>query len=189
MEILITVLTYSTIITAVQLYKDSSSYSFGPDTIDIVISGPVMWVVLFVGNFIVCPLHKIISKHCKQTKKTVKLYSEKKAKRIVAKIIKVYKKETAKNPYWCEDCFVMQRHYFDCYGNDGIDGLEKLPIKKARYEYLNKKYFHLLYNQFDLLLEIIQPYFERWTEADYIENEFDEYWIERHKNDELWRVK
>ena len=58
LQVLITILVYSLILTIVTLYKDNSGY-YMVETIDIIIAGPVCWVlclILFLIKPIVKPL-------------------------------------------------------------------------------------------------------------------------------------
>ena len=88
LAVLITVLVYSLIITIVDTIKDVSSYSIGLESwVDIVIAGPVMWVVIGIMA-IIRPLYQKFHKE-----KKIKYYSEKQIQKTVTKIIRLYKKK------------------------------------------------------------------------------------------------
>lgn len=69
-SVIITILIYSLIITIVDIIKDSSSYSWGLDGwIDVVVAGPVMWIIL--------PIIMLISFCLKKHKKSIQILREK----------------------------------------------------------------------------------------------------------------
>lgn len=70
LQVIITILIYSLILTIITLYKDSSSY-YIVETIDIIIAGPVCWIVCLI-LFLIKPIVKPLMK-----KRKVKPYSPK----------------------------------------------------------------------------------------------------------------
>ena len=151
LPIIITVLVYSLILTVVTFYKDSSSYYvIGP--IDIIVSGPICWVMCLI----LLPIRPLIKNHeSKPYSPKSKEYIEK----IVSKIIKNYKRHRDYIEYFN----FSSRHQ---YNYNDIDGWDRLLINRSCYEWLNKKFERLMYNQQEDTLAILKSYFKEFTEQD-----------------------
>lgn len=136
LAVLITVLVYSLIITIVDTIKDISSYSSGLDEIDIVIAGPVMWVVIGIMA-IIRPLYQ---KFHKEKPKDIKYYSEKQIQKTVAKVIRLYKKK-----YSDEDVWLCPQDVYLCI--DEVERPSNIRLGTIRHELLEKKYYKMCYHQ------------------------------------------
>ena len=152
LQIIITILVYSLILTIVNLYKDSSGY-YMVETLDIIIAGPVCWVlclILLLLKPIVKPLMK---------KRKVKSYSPKSKKyieRVVSKVVKNYRKHSRYDDEELFD-FSFKQGEFNC--ND-IEGWGRLLVNRPLYEQLNRKFERLMYNQKDDTLAELIKYFD-----------------------------
>lgn len=179
MNILYTVLAYSLILTIICCYKDASSYSAGIEPIDMVVAGPVMWLLLLVLNI---PVPKKIVARVQNRK-----YKPKNGAYIAKIVRKVM--ESNKGRWQKDDCF-----NFDCWSSDEYGdyyGLYDITRKKRQYERLNKKFESLLYNQKDETVEELKKYFDPMT-PDYMrENGASEWEIQDtfRNTKELWMVK
>ena len=186
---LITVFIYSALLTAVLFYKDISHYSSGGDNIDIVFAGPVMWLWLLLGYGIILPVHKLYKKHHPAVKeKKIKHYSKKKIQRIVKRIVAIHKYDLKK--YKLEkDTITLDKFFHHCFDHDEIITPGELVVKKAKYEWINRKFHHAYYNQREDTIEALMPYLAKWNIEDYKKGDFNNYWIDRYKNAELWYLK
>lgn len=136
LAILITVLVYSLIITIVDTIKDISSYSSGLDNIDIVIAGPVMWVIIGIVA-IIRPLYQ---KFHKDKKKEIKQYSEKQIQKTVAKVIRLYKKKHSDEDVWLcsQDVYIAV---------DEVERPSNICLGTIKHKLLERKYHTMCYNQ------------------------------------------
>ena len=150
LQIIITILIYSLILTIVTLYKDNSSY-YMVDTIDIIIAGPVCWILCLVLYLIKPIIKPIIEKH-KNTPYKVK--SKKYIERVTNKIVKNYIKHSSYDELFD---FSFRQGEFNC--ND-IEGWGRLLINQPINEQLNHKFERLMYNQKDDTLVELLKYFD-----------------------------
>ena len=152
MSIIITVLVYSLILTIVTFYKDSSSY-YIIGTLDIIVSGPICWIMYLILLLI----RPLIKNH------KPKPYSPKSTKyieKIVSKIIKNYRRHCDYMEYFD---FSFRQGEFNC--ND-IEGWGRLLVNQPLYEQLNRKFERLMYNQNKETLPILEAYFREFTKQD-----------------------
>lgn len=149
--VMITVFVYSFIITVVDFIKDASSYSMGFDGwIDVLVAGPVMWILL--------PLLKIYGvfyeKFRKKKVKKKKTYTGKQIRKTVKRFMKLYKKK-------CHDDYIWLQPENIYVGAPEIDRPSSLRLGTIQHELLEKKYHNMCYNQYDvvwkILCEISQP--------------------------------
>lgn len=89
---LITILIYSTILTIVNFVKNESSYSVGIETVDIVTSGPIMWIILLLLVVFKKPLSATYKYFQKRKEERNHSFSKKQIEKTVKKIIKNAKK-------------------------------------------------------------------------------------------------
>lgn len=153
LQVIITILIYSLILTIVTLYKDSSSY-YMVETLDIIIAGPVCWVLCLI-LFLIRPIVKPL-----MNKREVKPYSPKSKKyieHIISKVIKNYRKHSKYDELFD---FSFRQGEFNC--ND-IEGWGSLLVNKPIYERLNRKFERLMYNQKDDTLVELTKYFDMVT--------------------------
>ena len=150
LQVIIAILIYSLILTIVTLYKDNSGY-YMVETLDIIIAGPVCWVLCLI-LFLIKPIVKPLMK-----KRKVKPYSPKSKKyieRIIHKVIKNYKKHSRYDELFD---FSFRQGEFNC--ND-IEGWGRLLVNRPIHERLNRKFERLMYNQKDDTLAELTKYFD-----------------------------
>lgn len=136
LAVLITVLVYSLIITIVDTIKDVSSYSSGLESIDIIIAGPVMWLIVGVMA-IIRPLYQKLHK---EKQKKIKYYSEKQIQKTVTKVIRLYKKKYPNTDVW----LCPQDVYMEVYE---VERPANICLGTIRHELLENKYHKMCYNQ------------------------------------------
>ena len=93
---LIGVFIYSFILTIVLLYKDNSSY-YDVETIDLIVSGPITWVLMLIF-YIIRSILKLIPKK-EKPKKPYKKKDKKYIAKVVKKIVKIYRTKKNHNDY------------------------------------------------------------------------------------------
>ena len=168
LQIIITILIYSLILTIVTLYKDSSGY-YMVETLDIIIAGPVCWILCLV-LFLIKPIIKpIVEKH-KNTPYKVK--SKKHIERVISKIVKNYKKHSRYDELFD---FSFRQGEFNC--ND-IEGWGRLLVNRPIYERLNRKFERLMYNQKDDTLVELIKYFDVVTREMLENGDYNQYFID-----------
>lgn len=150
LQVIITILIYSLILTIVTLYKDSSSY-YMAETLDIIIAGPVCWVLCLI-LFLIKPIVKPLMK--KREAKSYNPKSKKYIEHIISKVIKNYRKHSRYDELFD---FSFRQGEFSC--ND-IEGWGRLLVNKPIYEQLNRKFERLMYNQKDDTLAELTKYFD-----------------------------
>lgn len=135
--VLTTVLAYSTILTAVLIIKDLSSYSSGIELSDVVVSGPVAWLLTII-LLVVKPVRKKLSKN--KVKKN-KIYSLQKVEKTTKKIYKIYHR-IYNEPLWLvpQNCYI---------GVHETNRPSEVKLKRMRYELLEKRYVKMCLNQPD----------------------------------------
>lgn len=170
LAVLITVLVYSLIITIVDTIKDISSYSSGLESIDIIIAGPIMW--LMVG--VIAIIRPLYQKLHKGKSKKIKYYSEKQIQKTVVKVIKLYKKKHPNEGVW----LCPQNIYV---GVDEIDKPSNISLGTIRYELLENKYYKMCYNQPDKVWSALCKIGHSITESEYWEDFKNNAWEERWK--------
>lgn len=180
-EIIITIFIISLINTVLCIYKDQSSYSHGLEWTDIIMGGICTWILLLFFRAFRKPLNYFYEKY--KSKKKKKVYSDKQIEKICYKIIKNVKK----NKYRAEDYYNLNSYYRDYYNE--YAGLNGLIIEKSRYEHLNKKFNHCIFNQKEQTLEILEKYFIPVTEEIMEQDDCNEYYINKYKNKGLMKIK
>ena len=190
---IITICVYSLILAVVSIYKDESSHSFGIEPIDIVVGGPVTWLLFALIFCIYNPIYKKYSAYRKKHPKSAtpyRPYTPKQISKIVEKAMKASRKSCE---YYRADyrdfVFTFDKefvHKMDC---DEIYDLRDLPYQVSQYKKLTKKYNQILLHQREELITAILPYFEPWTVEEYNKLEFSPYWIKTYKDTPLWRLK
>lgn len=181
LQVIITILIYSLILTIVTLYKDSSGY-YMVETLDIIIAGPVCWILCLI-LFLIKPIVKPL-----MNKRKVKPYSPKSKKyieRIIHKIIKNYKKH-----YRYEELFdfSFRQGEFNC--ND-IEGWGRLLVNRPIHEQLNRKFERLMYNQKDDTLAELTKYFDVVTREMLENGDYNQYFIDdtMHRKYPTYKLK
>lgn len=168
LQIIITILIYSLILTIVTLYKDSSGY-YIVETLDIIIAGPVCWIVCLI-LFLIKPIVKPLMK-----KHKVKPYSPKSKKyieRVVSRIVMNYKKHSTYEELFD---FSFKNGEFNC--ND-IEGWGRLLVNRPINEQLNRKFERLMYNQKDDTLAELTKYFDVVTREMLEAGDYNQYFID-----------
>lgn len=182
LQVIITILIYSLILTIVTLYKDSSGY-YMVETLDIIIAGPVCWILCLI-LFLIKPIVKPL-----MNKRKVKPYSPKSKKyieRIIHKVIKNYKRHSMYDELFD---FSFRQGEFNC--ND-IEGWGRLLVNRPINEQLNRKFERLMYNQKDDTLAELTKYFDVVTremlEAD---GDYNQYFIDdtMHRKYPTYKLK
>ena len=181
LQVIITILIYSLILTIVTLYKDNFSY-YTVETLDIIIAGPVCWIlclILFLIKSIVKPL---------MNKYKVKPYSPKSKKyieHIIHKIIKNYKKHYRYDELFD---FSFRQGEFNC--ND-IEGWGRLLVNRPINEQLNRKFERLMYNQKDDTLAELTKYFDVVTREMLENGDYNQYFIDdtMHRKYPTYKLK
>lgn len=155
--VLITIFVYSAILTVVLIIKDLSSYSFGAEPVDVVVSGPVAWLLTII-LLAVKPIRKKFSKN--KVKKT-KVYSLRKVEKTTKKIFKTYHR-IYNEPLWLvpQDCYI---------GVHETNRPSEVKLRKMRYELLEKRYVKMCLNQPDDVWKAILLIGRSVTESEYWE--------------------
>lgn len=177
--IIIGILIYSFILTIVTFYKDSSSY-FIVEILDIIIAGPVCWILCLIF-FLISPLINSISK----TKKEYVPKSDKYITKIVKKIIKNYKKNLKYTEY------INFNLYSGEFNVNDIEGWKRLLVTKASNEWVNKKFETLMFKQKESVLPFLTPYFILMTEEELIKDDCDAFFIKNviENNIQIYKLK
>lgn len=170
--IVIGVLVYSAILTVFLIYKDNSAYSFGIDTLDVIFGGPVCWTVL-IGVRLISFVFEVF--HIEFEEKKYKPKNEVKIRKIVSKIISIYKKNRNVEKYG-HDFFCLAK-YKD-YDNCEIGGWTNLMIEKPRYEYINNKFISIMLHQKDDVIPILRELTSPVTSEFLKEQGYSEYFID-----------
>ena len=182
LQIIITILIYSLILTIVTLYKDSSGY-YIVETLDIIIAGPVCWILCLI-LFLIKPIIKPLMK-----KREVKPYSPKSKKyieRVVSKVVKNYRKHSIYDELFD---FSFRQGEFNC--ND-IEGWGRLLVNKPINERLNNKFKQLMYNQKNENLAELTKYFDVVTrEMLEATGDYNQYFIDdtMHRKSPTYKLK
>ena len=181
LQIIITILIYSLILTIVTLYKDSSGY-YMVGTLDIIIAGPVCWILCLI-LFLIKPIVKPL-----MNKRKVKPYSPKSKKyieRIIHKVIKNYKKHSKYDELFD---FSFRQGEFNC--ND-IEGWGRLLVNRPINEQLNRKFERLMYNQKDDTLAELTKYFDVVTREMLENGDYNQYFIDdtMHRKYPTYKLK
>jgi hypothetical protein len=179
--IIIGILIYSLILTVVMLYKDNSGY-FMVEMIDIIVAGPVAWVLSLIGYVIIKPLCKIYKKNKGDKKKEYKNKDSKYISRVVKKIVRNYADKKNHNDYF-HFCYMRGSDY------DEYTGWYDLLVKRPRYERLNKKFKRLMTYQKEETVSELVKYFDVVTEDMMRQDDCNEYYIEEYKDRGLYRLK
>lgn len=168
LQIIITILIYSFILTIVTLYKDSSGY-YTVETLDIIIAGPVCWILCLILSLIKPIIKPLMKKH------EVKPYSPKSKKyieHITGQVVKNYRKHSRYDELFD---FSFKQGEFNC--ND-IEGWGRLLVNRPIYEQLNRKFERLMYNQKDDTLVELIKYFDVVTREMLEAEDYDHYFID-----------
>ena len=137
LTVLITIFVYSAILTVILIIKDLSSYSSGIELIDVVVGGPVAWLLTLI-LLAVKPIRKKLSKN--KVKKN-KIYSLQKVEKTTKKIYKIYHR-IYNEPLWLvpQNCYI---------GVHETNRPSEVKLKRMRYELLEKRYVKMCLNQPD----------------------------------------
>ena len=168
LQIIITILIYSLILTVVTLYKDNSSY-YTVEILDIIIAGPICWILCLL-LYLIKPVIKPIVENHKNTPYKVK--SKKYIEQVVNKIIKNYRKHSSYEELFD---FSFRQGEFNC--ND-IEGWSRLLVNRPINERLNRKFERLMYNQKDDTLVELIKYFDVVTREMLEAEDYDHYFID-----------
>lgn len=173
------ILVYSFILTIIIFYKDNSSF-FLVDNIDIVVAGPICWLLCLIMFLLRPVLRKILNN---KKEKTYQKKSTKSIQKVVKRIITIYK-----NHYEVDEYFDFNNTYDD---DLDIRGWKSITVNKAKYEWINKKFNNLMLFQKDETLSIIKEYFELVPEEDLKKDVCSDYFLHIVKENhiDLYRLK
>lgn len=177
------IIIYSIILTIIFLYKDISSY-YDSEGIDLIISGPIAWILIAFCYFIVRPIvKKLPDKSHKE--KPYKMKNKKYIHKIAKKVIANAKKNKL-NDRWFDLTRDLKETYYDDYY-----GLLGLLVEKPKYEWLNKKYSRLVFHQKEDLVNEIKQYMIPVTEEYSAANDYVKGYIRelQKKGITLYRIK
>ena len=180
-EIIITIFIISLINTVLCIYKDQSSYSYGLERTDIIMGGICTWILLLFFRLFRKPLSYFYEKY--KSKKKKKIYSDKQIEKICYKIIRNAKKYE----YKLKDYYRLTSYYGDYYNY--YQGLKDLTVNKFPHEHLNKKFEYCIFYQKEQTIKILEKYFIRVTEEIMRQDNCDEYYIRKYKNERLMKIK
>ena len=181
LQIILTILIYSLILTIITLYKDSSSY-YIVETIDIIIAGPVCWILCLI-LFLIKPIVKPLV--AKRKDKPYSPKSKKYIERVVSKIVMNYKKHSTYEELFD---FSFKNGEFNC--ND-IEGWGRLLVNRPINERLNRKFEMLMYHQKDDTLVELIKYFDVVTREMLEAGDYNQYFIDDtvHRKYPTYRLK
>ena len=181
-QVLITILIYSTLLTILFIYKDFSNYSVENSYADLILAGPVCWVLVVLVNLlhVFKPVREFFDKFLKRDPKD---FTVKKAERIVYFITLIAKRDKWRPDAWfnIDTDYEFKQDYF-CW-ND-------LMVKKFPYEMLNKRFNRLMRKQHHLGKAALLKYMTPITKDDY--KDCNKWWIEefeRGKYGVLYKFK
>ena len=159
--VIITILVYSAVASAIMIYKEWSSYYFTYWT-DVVVSGPIMWALVLV-LMLIRPLVRWIIKHKNTREKKVKekVYTCQQIEKIVEKIIRIYKKKRYKG--YIDFRYINMNDYSD------VDGWEELIVSSPKYEVINRKFKRVMYHQKTDGVDALMKYFTEISDDEYEE--------------------
>lgn len=178
---LIGILLYSFILTIVIVYKDISSY-FSLEIIDIIIAGPIAWILVLIMYFIIQPLYKLYNKNNTKTPPKYKKKNKKYIDKVVKKIVKNYSNKKYHNDYF-DFTHILGSDYNE------YSGWEDLLVKKPKYERLNNKFKKLMYHQETDTIAVLITYFDLVTEEIMNQDNCDTYYIAQYKNKNLYKLR
>ena len=168
LQVIITILIYSLILTVATLYQDNSSY-YMVETLDIIIAGPVCWILCLI-LYLIKPISKpIIEKH---ENTPYKVKSKKYIEQVVSKVVKNYIKHSSYDELFD---FSFRQGEFNC--ND-IEGWGRLLVNRPIHERLNRKFERLMYNQKDDTLSELIKYFDVVTREMLENGDYNQYFID-----------
>lgn len=152
--IIIGLLIYSFINTVIVIYKDCSSY-FIVETLDYIVAGPFLWIIMFLVKGFNISFEKLLNKNSKPKNKA-------KIKRIVKRTYKHFTK------YW-DNKFrpyidFQRRLIYDNYC--GIEGYDSFLIKKPMYESLNRDFKYIIKYQYYETIPFLEEYFRPLNEEE-----------------------
>lgn len=176
----IAILIYSFALTAVTVYKDSSSY-YIVEPIDVVFAGPIAWILPLV-LFLLNPIYKLY-KDSSQNKE--KIYRKKDAayiKKIVKKIVRNYLRKKVHNDYF--DFNFMTGSVYREYA-----GWESLFIKRPKYERLNKKFKKLMFHQKEETITELKKYFVKVTKEIMEKDDCSKWYISEYADKDLYTLR
>lgn len=149
--VIITILIYSLIITIVDIIKDSSSYSWGLDGwIDVVVAGPVMWIILPIIRLISFCLKKHKKKHPNIKEKA---YSEKQIEHTVKRYLKIYLKKMSLKKE--ENCVWLKPEHLYSIDFSEFMRPSELKLKWILLEPFEKKYQRICWKYPDQVWNIL----------------------------------
>ena len=181
LQVIISILIYSLILTIVTLYKDNSSY-YIVEPLDIIIAGPICWILCLI-LFLIKPIIKPLIK--KRKDKSYSHKSKKYIEQVVSKIIKNYRKHARYDELFD---FSFKQGEFNC--ND-IEGWGRLLVNKPINERLNHKFESLMYNQKDDTLVELVKYFDVVTREMLEAGDYNQYFIDdtMHRKYPTYKLK
>lgn len=168
------ILIYSSILTAVVLYKDASSYH-EVDGIDLLTAGPVMWVTFTLMEMLRPLIREMESE---KTPKDYKVKNKKYIEKIVKEVVDEHKKCSDKTFYFN---FEVCENYLDT----NYEGWRGLLIPKATNEKLNKKFSDLMWNQKEETLNELNKYCTVLTKEYMTANGYKKDFIKKFAKSEL----
>lgn len=175
---LIGIFIYSFILTIVLFYKDNSSY-YDVEIIDLIVSGPITWVLLLIF-YIIRSLIKLLPKK-EKPKKPYKRKDKKYIAKVVKKIVKIYRTKKNNNEYISFDIRMECDYSYSGWGF--------LMVKKPINERINNKFETLMYKQKEETIEELKKYFIKLTKEIMIADNCAEWYIEEYCNKELYKLK
>ena len=161
-QVIVTILLYSSILTVVTMYKDSSSY-FIVEPIDVIVAGPIAWAIVILVK-ILQPIFPV-----RQQSKWVDK-DEKYITRIVKKVIREYKKKKNIDYY-----INLKTRIGDCMTGD-YEGWNSLLRKRALNEGLNYKFNCLMRYQTNETINEIKKYCKILSEDELREDDCNEFY-------------
>lgn len=154
LTVIITIIAYSTILSIVCIYKDISKYN-SLDEIDIIVAGPVQW--LLFGLFFI--IRKIVDAYNKKNKKSNKTkkpkkrkeYTDKQIEKIVRKVIRIYKRK-----HYVKWVAIDNNLLHELGEYSGIYHIKDLRPRSALHELLEDKYLYICDKYPEKAFEVIK---------------------------------
>lgn len=175
--IVIGILIYSLILSAITIYKDNSSY-FIVEPLDIIIAGPFLWVLMGI-LYIIRPFYRRFHREKKPAQYKTK--SDKYIKKVVSRIVRKYKTQRYHDDIFD---FTMICGEYNC--ND-IEGWTALLVKQASNEHLNRKFEALMWGpDKDRTIAELKTYAIPVTEQYMNEHNFDKWFIQTVKGKDVY---
>lgn len=168
--IIIGLLIYSFINTAIVIYKDCSSY-FIVEALDYIVAGPFLWIIMLLVKIFSINFERLLNKNPKPKSKA-------KIKRIVKRTYKHFTKYCDKYSKFRPYIDFQRKFIYDNYC--GIEGYNFFLIKKPIYELLNKDFEYIIKYQYYETIPFLQEYFRPLNEEEI--SDLDDEIIDNIKN-------